>query len=291
MSDSQVLLDVPTHVVEYLQRHHTFTLATASPTGIPRAATYLYVNDGPTIYFWSRPTTLTARQLQQNPLVSFTVDEYTDDLSETRGIQATGECSVLLSGEQIARVADLFGQKFPKLAPGSTMSISFFRIVPTEMQFIDNRSVAQTSANMGRGGQFGADFRRDRAYSVIANLPPRSVERFVAPLQPMTVSAGEPIVRQGTPADKLLIIVEGEADVIQDVEGRTDTVATLRGGDLFGEASVMRDQPRAATVTATTDVKLLALERDTFRDLIADALGVTHDFDQVLRERLNPGGF
>jgi CRP-like cAMP-binding protein len=52
----------------------------------------------------------------------------------------------------------------------------------------------------------------------------------------------------------------------------------------------MRDQPRVATVRAKTDVRILALERDTFRDLIAQSMEITPDFDQVIRSRLEAGG-
>src|SRR5437016_4494394 len=103
MSAGQTELEVPEQVLEYLQEHQTLTLATASPAAVPRASTFLYVNDGPRLYFWSRATTLTARQIGQNPVVAFTVDDYSRDLSQTRGVQGIGECSVLLSGEQIAR--------------------------------------------------------------------------------------------------------------------------------------------------------------------------------------------
>jgi uncharacterized protein YhbP (UPF0306 family) len=289
MSDAQTALEVPQDVVDYLRQRHTLTLATASPSGIPRASTFLYVNDGPTIYFWSRPTTLTARQVEQNPVVSFTIDDYSEDFSETRGIQATGECSVLLSGEQIARVADLFGQKFPNLAPGSTMSISFFRITPTDLQFIDN-TIKAGGGGTGRAGAFGAEFHRDRAYSVVTNLPKQAVERIVAPLQSINVAAGDTIVRQGTPADKFLIVVEGEAVVLDESSPQPTELASLSAGQLFGEVAIMRDQPRAATVRAKTDVKILALERDTFRDLIAQSMEITPDFDQVIRSRLEAGG-
>jgi CRP-like cAMP-binding protein len=51
--------------------------------------------------------------------------------------------------------------------------------------------------------------------------------------------------------------------------------------------TIMRDQPRAATVTATSDLELLALDRDTFRDLISQAMEITPDFDQVIRDRLD----
>src|SRR5437763_4024838 len=125
MSASQTTVDVPPEIIDYLGEQHTLTLATASPGGIPRASTFLYVSDGPTLYFWTRASTITARHIGQNPVVSFAIDGYTEDLNKTRGVQGVGECSVLLSGEQIARVADLFGQKFPSLSPGSTISISF----------------------------------------------------------------------------------------------------------------------------------------------------------------------
>lgn len=271
---------VPENVVAYLEQQHTLTLATASPGGHPRAATFLYVSEGPTLYFWSRANTETARHLRQNPVVSFAIGTYAEDLNETRGVQGMGECSVLLSGEEIARVADLFGQKFPSLAPGSTMSISFFRIAPTELQFIDNSSARSSGDSTGT---FGADFHRERSYSVIAGLPLRSVDTIVTPLSRQTVSAGETIVRAGTPADKYLIVVDGEAEMTHG-DGE---VTPLTAGQLFGEVSIMRDQPRAASVTAKTDVTLLALDRATFRDLIAQAMEITPDFDQVIRARLD----
>jgi CRP-like cAMP-binding protein/uncharacterized protein YhbP (UPF0306 family) len=292
MSPARTTVDVPAEVVQYLEQHHTLTLATASPGGVPRAATFLYVNDGPNLYFWSRATTMTVRHIQQNPVVSFAIADYSEDLSQTRGAQGAGECSVLLSGEQIARVADLFGQKFPSLSPGSTMAISFFRITPTELQFIDNTAVStQSTGSEGtREGTFGAEFHRDRTYSVVSDLPTQRVDSIIASLQSIEVPAGETIVRQGSPADKFFIIVDGAAEVIRDEDNGQRTIASLRPGHLFGEVAIMRDQPRAATVRATADTKLLALERDTFRDLIAQSMEITPEFDQVIRARLDALG-
>ena len=285
MSAGQTTGEVPARVLEFLEGHQTLTLATSSPAGIPRASTFLYVNDGPTLYFWSRATTITARQIQQNPIVAFTLDDYKEDLSQTRGIQGIGECSVLLSGEQIARVADLFGQKFPSLSPGSTMSISFFRITPTELQFIDN--TASSAASASASGTFGAEFHRDRSYSVVTNLPLQHVEKVITSLQRLEVAAGETIVRQGAPADKLFVVVDGEAEVTRDEGGRETQIASLGPGDLFGEVAIMRDHPRSATVRAKTDATLLALERDGFKDLIAQSMEITPDFDEIVRARLD----
>jgi len=282
MTPEQAAVDVPAHVVEYLSSQNTLTLATASPNGVPHASTFLYVNDGPTLYFWTRPGTTTARHLDQNPVVSFAIDEYAQDLRQTRGVQGSGECSVVLNGETIAKVADLFGQKFPELSPGATMSISFFRIVPTELQFIDNTGTGGKT----EAGTFGADFSRERAYSVFSDLPTQQIDSVAGELQTVKVEAGEIVVRQGGPADKFFIVIDGSVDVEKQDDAGFRKVATLGRGHFFGEVAIMRGTPRGATVRATEPTTLLAMGRDVFRDLVAQSLGMTADFDQVVRARL-----
>ncbi len=285
MSD-QTAVDVPPHVLEYLGEQDTLTLATASPAGVPRASTFLYVNDGPSLFFWTKPHTTTARHLAQNPVVSFAIDDYADDLRQTKGVQGSGECTVVLSGEQIARVADLFGQKFPDLSPGATMSISFFRITPTELEFIDNTGAgAETS-----GDTFGAEFHRERSFSVFADLPVTTPDTISAALQSMSAEPGQVIVREGGPADKFFIVTEGEVELSRGSAGGAEALATLGPGHFFGEMAIMRDAPRSVTVTAVAPTRLLAMERDTFRDLVAQSLGTTAEFDQVIRTRLDALG-
>jgi uncharacterized protein YhbP (UPF0306 family) len=283
MSAAGPPVEIPPEIVEYLSAQRTLTLATVS-SRVPRASTFLYVNEGPTLYFWSRAGTITTSHIDQNPIVAFAIDDYSEDLNATRGLQGVGECQVILSGEEVARVADLFGQRFPTLSPGSTMSISFFRILPTDLQLIDNRAATPAAA---RGDSFGADFHRDRSYSVVANLPTDDADMVTAALQPITATAGETIVRQGGPADKFLILLEGEAEVIREVDGQTESMSPLKPGTLYGEVAIMLDLPRSASVKARTDVKLLALDKEDFREVVAGSLGLSVDFDEVIRGRLD----
>jgi uncharacterized protein YhbP (UPF0306 family) len=283
MSPEQPTADLPPNVVEYLGRMATLTLATASPSGVPRASTFLYVYDGAALYFWTRPGTTTVQQIDQNPLVSFTIDEYSADLRQTRGVQGQGECRTLLDGERIAMVADLFGQKFPDLSPGNTLSISFFCITPSELQFIDNTGVNTLAV----AGTFGAEFHRERAYSVFGDLPARSVDLMSGSLQTLNVNAGDVIFREGGPADKFIIVVEGEVEIAR-ASGASEPLK-LTAGDFFGEVAILRDTPRTATARATKPTRLLAMEHDTFRDLVAQSLGTTTEFDQVIRARLRAG--
>lgn len=282
MSAGEPEAAIPPEVDEYLRAHGTLTLATATPTGLPHAATFVYVSDGPALYFYTRPETTTARHLDQNPAVAFTIGEYAPDWSRTTGIQGTGECEVLLDPAAIRRVADLFTQKFPGVADTRTTGLSVFRIAPAELRFIDNAGAGGEAV----GRTLGGAYRSRVVYSVFRDLPEQAAATLAARLVPLEVAPGEVIVRQGAPADKFFIIVAGAVEVVREDGGAPRVVAALGPGQFFGEVAILRDTPRTATVRATAPTTLLAMERDAFRALVAQSLATTQDFDRVIRRRL-----
>jgi uncharacterized protein YhbP (UPF0306 family) len=286
-TDEATLIAVPAHVLAYLGERMKLTLATASTTGVPHAATYMFVNVGPLLYFWTRPETTIAKQIAQNPVVAFTVDDYVEDWAKTKGVQGNGECRVILASQEILNVVRAFAEKYPNVhSSGATTNISFYRITPTQLQFIDN-----TEGGTADDEEFGLDFKRDVVYSVFRDLPRQEALGFTGELQPINVAAGEIIVRQGAPADKIFIIVKGEVVVErEETDGRKVELETLRDGQFFGEVAIMRDTPREATARAQTDVTLLALQRDTFQRLVAGSLGAAPDFDRVIKQRMEQGG-
>ena len=105
------------------------------------------------------------------------------------------------------------------------------------------------------------------------------------------MAAGEIIVRQGAPADKMFIIVKGDVSVArEEPDGSKTELETLSDGQFFGELAILRDTPREATAKAETDVMLLAMQRETFQKLVAGSLGATEDFDRVIKQRMEQGG-
>jgi uncharacterized protein YhbP (UPF0306 family) len=145
--------EVPDYVVDYLDKQKTLTLATATTGGGPHAATLVYVNQGPVLYVWVHQSAVTADHIHSNPEVAFAIDEYSDDFRQTKGVQGSGRSEPITDGEELAKVADLFGTKFPDLRPGATSAVTFFRITPTELQFIDN--------SRGQGDPEADEYRRE----------------------------------------------------------------------------------------------------------------------------------
>jgi MFS family permease len=84
-------------------------------------------------------------------------------------------------------------------------------------------------------------------------------ERVAANLVPVPLSADELIIRAGDAGDRFYIISAGELDIDA---GGAHTAAHY--GDYFGEIALLRDVPRTATVKATVDSQLYALQRDAF---------------------------
>jgi hypothetical protein len=153
---------VPQSVLDYLGAAKTVTLATATLDGTPHASTFMYANDGLSLYLWARPTSTTVAHIRENPRVSFAIDEYVEDWNKAKGIQGDGDCASVASGDEMAQAVGLFADKFPSPTSGaSTANISFFKIVPTAMQFIDNSG---ESVNLS-GDDFGVSFHREEVLS------------------------------------------------------------------------------------------------------------------------------
>jgi uncharacterized protein YhbP (UPF0306 family) len=272
--------DFPADVFEYLQTRHTLTLSTASSSGLPHAATFVYVNDGLAFYFATLPDTRTAQNIEQNPVVAFTIDQYYPDWRATKGIQAGGECQALANPDEIHHIVDLFQHKFPHLTQHLETNHSFFRISPTEVFFIDNEGLTDERQEL-------TSYRRSLVFSVFRDLPVTALESVEAKLESRSFEAGQIVVRQGTPADRFFIVVDGEVEVVHEDGDQTRSVNVLKAGEFFGEIAILRDTPRTATVRALTPTTLMAMDRDTFRGLVAQALGTTHDFGAVIQQRLD----
>lgn len=96
------------------------------------------------------------------------------------------------------------------------------------------------------------------------------------------VTAGRPLTREGQDGGTAYVIVEGTAEV---VSGNT-TLATLGPGDVVGELSLLDHQPRSATVTATSDLKVLAITHSDFAKILCAVPDLAFGLLSVLARRV-----
>jgi MFS family permease len=101
---------------------------------------------------------------------------------------------------------------------------------------------------------------RLRAIPMLAVLPDHTLERMARTSVEVRVPAGAVVFGEGDAGDRFFIIESGTADVTI----RGQLVASLTAGDSFGEIALLRDVPRTATVAATSDLSLRAIDRRHF---------------------------
>lgn len=80
----------------------------------------------------------------------------------------------------------------------------------------------------------------------------------------ISLDAGYILTRQGRRGYEFFVVVEGEASC--HIDGVV--VASFSAGDFFGEIGLAQNRPRTATVTATTEMKVLVIDCREFGALI-----------------------
>jgi MFS family permease len=121
-----------------------------------------------------------------------------------------------------------------------------------------------------------------RSHPIFAPLPESALESLAGKLAEVKHSAGETVFRQGDYGDRYYLIAEGTVDVTVDGE----KTRSLGPGDGFGEIALLRDVPRTATVAASSDVKLYALERDDFIAVVTGHADSAHRADALIASRV-----
>jgi len=98
------------------------------------------------------------------------------------------------------------------------------------------------------------------------------------------------IVEEGLPGDYMYVIREGRVKVTKlSGDGREKILEMLEEGSFFGEMSLLDSAPRSASVKALTEMRILALSRNDFLNVLRRspdlALAVIQELTQRLRQQ------
>jgi CRP-like cAMP-binding protein len=121
-----------------------------------------------------------------------------------------------------------------------------------------------------------------RRVPIFAELGDDDLQCVADAVNEVEVPAGQLLVQPGAPGSGMFFIADGTAVV----ETKRDEVE-LGPGQFFGELALMSDDAtRTARVQAKTDLRCLALDRASFRTLVAEHPEVAASLLEVALGRL-----
>lgn len=100
-------------------------------------------------------------------------------------------------------------------------------------------------------------------------IPDAETGEMIAASKRRTYPSGAIICREGAFENSFFILLKGEVRVTKVInESQERHLKNLGPGDFFGEMAIINNAPRAATITAITDVSVLEMRRETFQHFL-----------------------
>ena len=132
-------------------------------------------------------------------------------------------------------------------------------------------SIALIGAGADRGpsAELVSTATRVAGLPVFAGVPESRLVAAFSRATEQRVAAGTVVIHEGDPADRFFVILAGSFAVDQAGPAGPPTRLRSMGSDeVFGELGLLTGAPRSATVSATTDGRLLVLDAADFLDLV-----------------------
>jgi CRP-like cAMP-binding protein len=116
---------------------------------------------------------------------------------------------------------------------------------------------------------------------LFADASDEELKKVAAFASSKEVAEGTEVVSEGGFSREVFAIEEGTAEVFRDGK----KVAGLGPGDIFGEAGMLDDDMRTASVVATSRLKLISMGHFEVKRLKKDAPDVYRRIEQLVEER------
>lgn len=232
------------------------------------------------IVAWPSPVTVVLALIVlgvANPVVDVNLDtivqRMTPDHLLGRAFGALDTCYIATSAAGAALaplLLDAVGLRWTLVAVGAPVLLVALSAYP-RMGQLDVRLLPPPHVGLLRG------------LPVFAGLSPAVLEQLARACRVTHVPAGAHVVREGDLGEDFHVLASGSVEVTQG----GGLIRTQGSGEFFGEIALLHDLPRTATVTASTDLELVSLDRAAFlRALTGEGLSAAHE---VAARRLGAG--
>jgi CRP/FNR family transcriptional regulator, cyclic AMP receptor protein len=111
-------------------------------------------------------------------------------------------------------------------------------------------------------------------------------------MRPLTIDAGVSFIKEGQSSNTnyMVLVMEGDVRIesrIQDDDETQTIVTVVSDGALIGEMGVLDENPRSATCTACTDLRVAVMTRNDLMDLVEQNPQVGVRFMLAISKRLS----
>ena len=127
-----------------------------------------------------------------------------------------------------------------------------------------------------------------REIPIFADLSPEDLEIVAENTQEEWFPRDTDIFYQGDEGNRMFVIVDGQVQVIRNRDGKDQIVAERGPGDFIGEMAIIESAPRVATLHTQSDVRVLAIDDETFKGILRErpevSFAVLRSVSRRLRE-------
>lgn len=103
---------------------------------------------------------------------------------------------------------------------------------------------------------------------LLQDLDPYERGQLADVLTTETHQAGDTIITQGESGEKFYLIESGTAKAVKTGDGGEEVVFEYKENDYFGELALLKDDVRAASIVATSELMVAWIERKAFKRLL-----------------------
>lgn len=113
---------------------------------------------------------------------------------------------------------------------------------------------------------------------LFSDMSEEQIEHFTKALRQFRVKPYYPIIKAGTEAHSLFILVAGEARISVRPEGKEELLKVVESGHFFGEVALFDGGTRSADVTANSECIVLRISRGDLQKVIQENPAVATPF-------------
>ncbi len=135
------------------------------------------------------------------------------------------------------------------------------------------------------------DYTEQSVTSPFGSLSPDVLRLIESDMHEATFDPGEFLMREGDSGDSLMVLMDGKVEVrIPTAQEQPHVIAEIEGRQIFGEMSLLTQEPRKADVLACTPSRVMVLPAIAFHNLAKEHPAISNLMTALIAQRLGRDG-